>query len=68
MNLSEVCTVFLFVLISCGIQFLNLQIFFVWILTKSNYDWLIIPVVIFLWNVIAPVLLVYKLLLERGLL
>ena len=63
MNLSNVCTVALFVLISCGIQFLNL-----WILTKSNYDWLIIPVVIFLWNVMAPVLLVYKLLVEGGLL
>lgn len=64
MNLSEVCTVALFVLISCGIQFLNLWM----ILTKSNYDWLIIPVVIFLWNVMAPVLLVYKLLVEGGLL
>ena len=63
MILSEVCTVALFVLISFGIQFLNL-----WILTKSNYDWLVIPVIIFLWNVMAPVILVYKLLLEKGLL
>ena len=63
MNLSEVCTVALFVLISFGLQILN-----VWILTKSDYEWLIISVIIFVWNVIAPVILVYKLLLEKGLL
>ena len=61
MNLAEICTVALFVLISFGIQSLN-----AWILTKSDYEWVIIPVIIFVCNVVAPVILVYKLLLEKG--
>ena len=66
MNLAKCCTIFLFVIISFGIQVLNW-----WIIAKfiDDDDFLfIIAIVIFLWNVIAPIILVYRLLVERGLL
>lgn len=64
MNFVGICTGILFLVISLGIQVLNW-----WLLARSmsnGDDWLIIPVIIFLWNVIAPVVFVYRLLLERG--
>ena len=64
MNVARICTGILFLIVSLGIQVLNW-----WLLAKSlgdGDDWLIIPVIIFLWNVIAPVIFIYRLLLERG--
>ncbi len=64
MNFARICTGILFLVVSLGIQVLNW-----WLLSKSlggEDDWFIIPVIIFLWNVIAPVVFVYSLLLERG--
>jgi hypothetical protein len=65
MNVARVCTGVLFLIVSLGIQILNW-----WLLAKSlsdNNDWLIIPVIIFLWNVMAPVIFIYMMLIERGL-
>ena len=65
MNVARVCTGVLFLIVSLGIQVLNW-----WLLAKSlsnNDDWLIIPVIIFLWNVMAPVIFIYMMLIERGL-
>lgn len=64
MNFAGICTGILFLVVSLGIQVLNW-----WLLSRSldgKDDWFIIPVIIFLWNVIAPVVFVYRLLLERG--
>ena len=64
MNFAGICTGLLFLVVSLGIQVLNW-----WLLARSfggEDDWFIIPVIIFLWNVIAPVVFVYRLLLERG--
>lgn len=64
MNFTGICTGILFLVVSLGIQVLNW-----WLLSRSlegKDDWFIIPVIIFLWNVIAPVVFVYRLLLERG--
>lgn len=64
MNFARICTGILFMAVSLGIQVLNW-----WLLAKSlngEDDWFIIPVIIFLWNVIAPVVFIYRLLLERG--
>lgn len=65
MNFARVCTGILFLIVSLGVQILNW-----WLLAKSlsdNNDWLIIPVIIFLWNVMAPVIFIYMMLIERGL-
>lgn len=65
MNFARVCTGVLFLIVSLGVQILNW-----WLLAKSlsdNNDWLIIPVIIFLWNVMAPVIFIYMMLIERGL-
>lgn len=65
MNFARVCTGVLFLIVSLGVQILNW-----WLLAKSlsnNDDWLIIPVIIFLWNVMAPVIFIYMMLIERGL-
>lgn len=66
MNLATFCTVILFIAISLGVQILNW-----WLLYKvstTDEEWLIIPIIIFLWNVIAPAFLVYKILVEKGML
>ena len=64
MTFSTVCTMLLFTAISFGIQIFNW-----YIMSKSgDDDWLLIGIIIFLWNVMAPVFLVYRLLVERGML
>ena len=68
MELAKFCTVMLFVVISFGLQILNWWLISAILKQLIDDDWLILGVIIFLWNVIAPVFLVYKVLVERGML
>ena len=68
MELAKFCTVMLFVVISFGLQILNWWLISAILKQLIDDDWLILGVIIFLWNVITPVFLVYKVLVERGML
>lgn len=64
MNFAGICTGILFLVVSLGIQVLNW-----WLLARTlsdGDDWSFILVTIFLWNVMAPVIFAYSLLLERS--
>ena len=63
MMVAKVCTFILFLILSACMQFL-----YAWMLTREKDDWYIIGVLIFLFNVLVPVIFFYISLIEKGIL
>ena len=55
MNIAKACSFILFLLLSIA-----MQVLYSWMLVREMDDWYIIGVLIFLFNVMVPVIFFYK--------
>ena len=62
MIVGKACTFILLLVSSVVLQVLN-----TWILFEAKDDWFILSVVVFLFNVLFPIVVIYKFLIFKGL-